>query len=348
MDNLIDRRTFILGAAAAGIATLAGCSTTDDELDGSEDAPSEPNPPDAAEQDEAVLDEQAAQEPPRVYLTRSIDPDGLSRAFGALETSLEGPVAVKVSTGEAGSNYLRAELIGSFVQSLDGVITECNTAYAGPRGDTESHLQLAADHGFTSFADVDIMDANGSLSLPVRNGVRLQENLVGANLANYRSMMVLSHFKGHHMDGFGGALKNMSVGIASAAGKCLIHSAGVSDSDRLLDETPQDSFLEALAESALSVADYFEGRIVYVNVMNRLSVGCDCQSYPPEPAMADVGILASLDPVALDRACTDLVYAAEDGQALVERMESRHASYALDHAEAIGVGSQAYTLIDID
>lgn len=348
MKDSIDRRTFLVGTVGIGLAALSGC-TASSEPDEPATSELHEHPSDlAGETEEPTANEQTPPGAPAVYMTRSIDSDGLVRAFEALGANLPGTVAVKVSTGEPGSNYLRADLIGDFVRSVSGTIAECNTAYAGPRSDTASHLQLAADHGFTSFSEVDILDADGSISLPVRNGVRLSENLVGANLANYESMIVLSHFKGHHMGGFGGAMKNVSVGVASAAGKCLIHSAGASDTERMLNETPQDSFLEALAESALSVVDYYGDRIVYVNVMNRLSVGCDCQANPPEPTMADIGILSSLDPVALDRACTDLVYAAEDGHDLIERMESRHATYALDHAEAIGVGSQTYELISID
>lgn len=263
----------------------------------------------------------------------------------ALNREATGKVAVKISTGEPGSHYLDANLIKDLVQSVDGTIVECNTAYGGS---TAYHMQLAEDHGYTAIADVDIMDGNGSVSLPVEGGIRLKENLVGANYKNYDFFIVLSHFKGHRMGGFGGAIKNMSIGIASASGKCLIHSAGVSTTERMLSTTPQDDFLEAMAESAKSVSDDLGEKAVYINVMNQLSVDCDCIAYGAEPSMSDIGILASLDPVALDQACVDLVYAAPDGADLIERMESRHAIHALEHAVEIGFGNREYRLESID
>ena len=211
-----------------------------------------------------------------------------------------------------------------------------------------SDLQLAEDHGYRAIADVDIMDAKGSVSIPVEGGIRLTENLVGESYSQYDFFIILSHFKGHRMGGFGGAIKNMSVGIASVAGKCLIHSAGVSTTDRRLSATPQDDFLEAMAESAKSIADDLGENILYINVMNHLSVDCDCIAYGAAPSMQDIGILASLDPVALDQACVDLVYAAPDGADLITRMESRNAVYALEHAVTLGFGSRTYDLISID
>ena len=260
-----------------------------------------------------------------------------------------GNVAVKLSTGEPGGhNFLSPDLIADLVHEVGGTIVECNTAYGGQRGSTESHLRAAADHGFTEIADVDIMDADGSTSLPVTGGAHLTEDLVGAHLENYDYVLSLAHFKGHAMGGFGGAVKNCSIGIASREGKMLIHSAGASTTG--WGSPAQDDFLESMAEAAKAVSDHFGGvggNMAYVNVMNRLSVDCDCDSHPAEPDMADIGILASLDPVALDRACVDLVYAAEDGASLVERMESRNGAHTLEHAEAIGLGSQSYELVEL-
>ena len=288
------------------------------------------------------------EQPPKVYMTTDISPQGLMAVYEALNREATGNVAVKISTGEPGSHYLDATLINDLVQSVDGTIVECNTAYSGSRASTAYHLQLAADHGYTAIADVDIMDADGSVSLPVTGGTRLTENLVGESYGEYDFFIILSHFKGHRMGGFGGAIKNMSIGIASSAGKCLIHSAGASTTDRMLNTTPQDDFLEAMAEAAKSVADDKGESILYINVMNHLSVDCDCIAYGAQPSMEDIGILASLDPVALDQACVDLVYSAPDGADLIERMESRHAIHALEHAEEIGFGSREYELVSID
>lgn len=295
--------------------------------------------------DGAVLQKENS---PAVYMTKDISPEGLMAVYEALGRRADGNVAVKISTGEPGSHYLDANLIRNLVQTVDGTIVECNTAYGGSRASTAYHMQLAADHGYTDIADVDIMDADGSVSIPVDGGIRLTENLVGESYQNYDFFIILSHFKGHRMGGFGGAIKNMSVGIASASGKCLIHSAGASTTDRLLDSTPQDDFLEAMAEAAKSVADDKGENILYINVMNHLSVDCDCIAYGAEPSMEDIGILASLDPVALDQACVDLVYGAPDGADLIERMESRNAIHALEHADSIGFGSREYELVTID
>lgn len=288
-------------------------------------------------------------ETPIVYMTTDISPAGLMAVYQALGRESEGEhVAVKISTGETGSNYLRVELIGDFVKSVNGTIVECNTAYGGQRASTAMHYQLAADHGYTAIADVDIMDEEGSMTLPVTNGTVLTENYVGAHLANYDFLVVLSHFKGHAMAGFGGALKNLSIGCASSKGKAWIHSGGTSTANMWGGD--QDAFLEAMAEAACSVVDYFGNgeRVLYINVMNRLSVDCDCDSRPSEPDMHDIGILASLDPVALDQACVDLVYAAEDGASLIRRMESRNGLHILEHAEEIGFGSRSYELVSLD
>ena len=286
---------------------------------------------------------------PIVYMTTDISSEGLMAIYEALGREAAGEnVAVKISTGEPGSNYLRVELIGDFVQAVNGSIVECNTAYGGQRASTAMHYQVAEDHGYTAIASVDIMDENGSMTLPVTGGTVLTENYVGANLANYDFLVVLSHFKGHAMAGFGGAVKNLSIGCASSEGKCWIHSGGTSMTSPWGGE--QNAFLESMAEAAKSVVDYFgEGeRALYINVMNRLSVDCDCSGNPAEPDMHDIGILASLDPVALDQACVDLVYEAEDGESLIARMEGRNGIHTLEHADAIGFGSREYDLVNID
>ena len=286
--------------------------------------------------------------PPAVYMTTEITPEGLMAEYEALGRQAQGEnVAVKISTGETGSNYLRPELIGEFVQAVGGTIVECNTAYGGQRASTAMHYQLAEDHGYTAIADVDIMDENGSMTLPVTGGTVLTENYVGANLQNYDFLVVLSHFKGHAMAGFGGAIKNLSIGCASSEGKAWIHSGGTGGS---MWGGEQDAFLEAMAEAAKSVVDYFGNgeRALYINVMNRLSVDCDCDGNPAEPDMHDIGILASLDPVALDQACIDLVYGAPDGGSLIQRIESRNGLHTLEHTQDIGFGSRNYTLVNID
>ena len=283
---------------------------------------------------------------PAVYMTTDISSQGLIAVYEALQASPEGNIAVKLSTGEPGSNYLRTDLIGDLVQSFeDPTIVECNTAYGGSRSNTAMHYQVAEDHGYTEITDVDIMDEDGSMTLPVTGGTNLEENYVGSHFANYDYYVVLSHFKGHSMAGYGGAIKNISIGIASAEGKSHIHSGGTGGS---MWGGDQDAFLESMAEAGKSVVDYLEGNILYINVMNRLSVDCDCDTNPAEPDMHDIGILASYDPVALDQACIDLVYSADDGDALVERIESRNGLHTLEHAEDIGLGSRTYELVNID
>ena len=287
--------------------------------------------------------------PPVVYMTTDISPEGLMAAYEALDWTPTGNVAVKLSTGEPpASNYLRPELIADLVQSVDGTIVECNTAYGGSRTETAMHYQVAEDHGFTAIAPFQIQDENGSMILPVEGGTVLTENYVGAAFADYDSYLVLSHFKGHTMAGYGGAIKNISIGLGSSEGKAWIHSGGTSRTNAWGGE--QDAFLEAMAEAGKSVSDYLGSgeRIVYVNVMNRLSVDCDCNGNPAEPDMHDIGILASYDPVALDQACIDLVYAAEDGGSLVNRIESRNGLHTLEHAEAIGLGRREYNLVSLD
>ncbi|MDY2984757.1 MAG: DUF362 domain-containing protein [Synergistes jonesii] len=297
----------------------------------------------------ATSNSQAAASQKVVYMTKDISPEGLTAVYRALEWQPKGKVAVKLSTGEPpASNYLRPELIKDLVRRVSGTIVECNTAYGGSRAATAMHYQVAEDHGFTKIAKFQILDENGSMALPVAGGSRLKENYVGAAFADYDCYLILSHFKGHAMAGFGGAIKNISIGLASSAGKSWIHSGGKNKTNPWGGE--QDAFLESMAEAGKSVSDYLgKGeRIVYVNVMNRLSVDCDCDGNPAEPDMHDIGILASHDPVALDQACVDLVYAAKDGKTLIERIESRNGPHTLEQAEKIGLGSRKYKLKNID
>lgn len=288
---------------------------------------------------------------PEVYMTRDISPAGLDAVYEALGREAKGKVAVKISTGEpGGNNFLKPALIGDFVRKIGGTIVECNTAYGGGRAATADHLKAAEEHGFTAIAPVDIMDAEGEIALPVVGGKHLKEDFVGSHFPAYDFTVILSHFKGHAMGGFGGALKNMSIGIASSAGKAWIHTAGKTRTDLWNNLPEQDAFLESMAEAAKAVADHCGERILYINVMNNLSVDCDCDAHPAAPQMGDIGIFASLDPVALDQACVDQVYASEDpGKGhLIERMESRHGIHTVEHAAAIGLGSREYTLVDLD
>lgn len=299
----------------------------------------------------ASPDEDAAA--PQVYFTRDISPAGLVRAYEALGRKAEGRVAVKISTGEPGGhNYLKPELIGDLVRMTGGTIVECNTAYGGRRSSTEEHMKAAEEHGFTAIAPVDIMDAEGDMRIAVRDTTHIKYDLVGGHLADYDFMINLAHFKGHAMGGFGGVLKNQSIGIASAAGKAYIHTAGKTDDVALLwgNVAEQDAFLESMAAAAQGVADMFGERIVYINVLNNLSVDCDCDSSPEDPCMPDIGIMASLDPVALDQASVDMIYSstAEGRADLIGRMESRHGIHTVEHAEKIGLGSRKYVLVDLD
>ena len=288
----------------------------------------------------------------KVYFIREITPENLVRIYDALERPATGRVAVKLSTGEPGGHhFLQPALIAPLVQKVNGTIVECNTAYGGGRAATADHLKAAEAHGFTAIASVDIMDADGEVALPVKNGKHLKEDIVGAHYLDYDFTMVLSHFKGHMMGGFGGALKNISIGIASSQGKAWIHSAGkTTDVAKVWgDLPPQDNFLESMAEAAEAIIDHCGDKILYISVANNLSVDCDCDSNPEEPKMGDIGILASLDPVALDQACVALVYASEDpGKVhLIERMESRHGIHTLEHAEVLGLGSRTYELVEL-
>lgn len=285
---------------------------------------------------------------PVVYYISDITPDGLVRIYEALDWTPSGRVAVKLSTGEPpASNYLRPELIADLVQRVDGTIVECNTAYGGSRASTAMHYQVAEDHGFTEIADFQILDEDGSMTLPVEGGAVLSENYVGAAFADYDDYLILSHFKGHAMAGYGGAIKNISIGLGSSEGKAWIHSGGTSRTNPWGGQ--QNAFLESMADAGKSVSDYLgEGeRIAYINVMNRLSIDCDCDGNPAEPDMHDIGILASTDPVALDQACIDLVWVSEENESFLNRVESRNGLHTLESAEAIGLGIRNYRLVDI-
>lgn len=290
---------------------------------------------------------------PKVYMYKEISSENLLKIYDMLGRKAEGRVAVKLSTGEPGNNnYLNPDLIKDLVHKVNGTIIECNTAYGGGRADTESHLKAAADHGFTAIANVDIMDADGEVSLLVAGGKHLKEDFVGKNYPDYDFTVVLSHFKGHPMGGFGGAIKNISIGIASSAGKAWIHSAGKTKSQTEVWKNlpPQDDFLESMTEAAKAIIDHCGDKILYISVANNLSVDCDCVAKPEDPKMGDIGILASLDPVALDKACVDMVRASEDhGKIhLIERIDSRNGMHTLDYAEQLGMGSQNYELVVLD
>lgn len=293
---------------------------------------------------------------PVVYMTTDISPEGLVKVYEALGVVPEGRVAVKISTGEpGGKNFLQPALIKDLVTRVNGTIVECNTAYKGPRFSTEEHLKVFEDHGFTAIAPIDLLDGEAEVKIPVQDTTYIKYNIVGANLLNYDWIVNLAHFKGHAMGGFGGVLKNQSIGIASSNGKAYIHSAGAIEDKELIwkHTAEQDKFIEAMASAAQSVHEYFDGRIIYINVMNNLSVDCDCNGHPADPEMKDVGILASLDPVALDQACVDLVFnypssEGDDAAALIERINSRHGIHILEHAAKIGLGSREYELRSID
>lgn len=281
-----------------------------------------------------------------VYFTPIISSESLKSIFSNLNWNPVGHTAVKISTGEPPrSNYLRPELIKELIDTVDGTIVECNTAYDGFRHDTESHIDVIKKHGFNTVADVEILDAYSDIILPVRNGYNLTRNYVGAGIEFYDSMIVLSHFKGHTMAGFGGALKNISIGLASARGKCWIHSSG--NSLTTIDGNHID-FLESMVDAASSIIDYYRNNIVYINVLNNLSVDCDCDGHPAEPEMDDIGIAASFDPVALDQACIDLVSYAPNSEALLERINSRDGLHTIECAEEHGLGSREYEFIEID
>ena len=284
-----------------------------------------------------------------VYFTSDISPEGIMAVYEALDWQPTGRVAAKLSTGEPpASNYLDPDLIKDLIQATDATIVECNTAYGGSRTETAMHMQVAEDHGFTKIADVDIMDAEGSMEIPVEGGTRLESNLVGSHFADYDSYIVLSHFKGHAMAGFGGAIKNISIGMGSKEGKCLIHTSGQSHTSPWGGD--QTGFTESMAEAGKSVSDYLGNgeRIVYVSVLNNISIDCDCDGNPAEPDIHDIGVVASTDPVAIDQACIDLAFAAEGSESLQARVNDRDGLHTLEHAEEIGLGNRHYNLVDID
>ncbi len=293
----------------------------------------------------------------KVYMTRDISPESLVKIYEAIGVKAHGRVAVKISTGESGGhNYLKPTLIGNLVREVNGTIVECNTAYGGSRATTEAHWKTIHEHGFDSIAAVDIMDEQGSVRIPVKDQTHIKYNIVGSHLPNYDFMINLAHFKGHAMGGFGGVLKNASIGVASSDGKVYIHTAGkVQSPDELWQNLPaQDYFLESMAAAAQAIHNYFgEGNIIYINVMNNMSVDCDCDSHPADPKLKDMGILASTDPVALDQACLDLVFnhqatEGDDNKPLIERIQRQHGTHTVDYAAKIGLGSQKYMVVSID
>lgn len=322
------KKLLIMVAAVAGLASCGSCSG----------------------QGSASGNDNGTQEVPKVYMIRDISPESLMKIYKALGREAKGKVAVKIHMGEpGGTNYIKPALVGDFVKSIDGTFIDANTAYAGRRNTVADHMKAAEDHGFTAVGPVDILDADGDMALPIEGGTHLDEILVGDHFKDYDFLVVLTHFKGHAMGGFGGSIKNIAIGMASVQGKCLVHTAGASRTNAF-EPVEQEHFLEAMAEGAKGIANYCGDNILYINVMNNLSVDCDCDNHPEPPRIADIGILASLDPVALDKACVDQVYASpeEERVHLVERMESRKGPHMLVHAEKIGLGSQKYELVMLD
>ncbi len=311
-------------------------------------------------QQEPVVEEQAC-DTAVVYMTHTISPESLVKMYEALGVEATGRVAVKISTGEdGGNNFLQPALIEQLVKKVDGTIVECNTAYAGKRNTSADHWNTIKKHGFLDIAKVDIMDENGEIQLPVVDNPHMKYNLVGDHLNNYDFLINLAHFKGHGMAGFGGVLKNQSIGVASANGKVYIHTAGryqkASTADtawRYINETDQDAFCESMAVAAKAVADKFGKNILYISVMNNMSIDCDCVSHPAEPELQDVGILASLDPVALDQACLDIVFAIHkdennNPEPLVNRINEKHGPHTVDYAAEIGLGTKVYKIVYVD
>ncbi len=283
----------------------------------------------------------------KVYFTRTVSPEAVLQVFDAMGAVLPGKVAVKLHSGEPGNqNFLRPPFWKPMVDRVRGTVVECNTAYAGERNTTAAHRRTMKKHGWSDAFTVDILDAEGEIAIPIRGGKFLHENLVGAHMPDYDSMLVLSHFKGHPMGGFGGALKNISIGLASSHGKEMIHGAG---DPKILWDADHDSFLESMAEADESIMTWWKGRIAFINVMANMSVDCDCCAVAEDPKIGDIGVLSSLDPVALDQACVDLVYASPDPgkAALIERMESRNGIHTVEAAAALGVGSREYELIEL-
>lgn len=290
----------------------------------------------------------------KVYFSRVITPEHVVKLYEKLGKDLNGKVAVKVHSGEEGNqNYLKPEFMKPMVEKVNGTIVECNTAYEGQRNETNKHKKLMQHHGWSKYFTVDIMDAEGEdIEVKIPNGTVIKENYLGKNIKNYDSMLVISHFKGHPMGGYGGAIKQLSIGCASTAGKCWIHSAGVTKDQKVLWDNiaKQDKFLEAMADSAASVVEYFKGNMAFINIMCNMSVDCDCCAKAEDPCMKDIGILASLDPVAIDQACIDLVKKAEDKgkEHFLERVNSRHGTHTIDASAELGFGTKNYELIEID
>ena len=287
--------------------------------------------------------------PSKVYFTRNIAPESVLKLYEACGLELSGNVAVKLHSGEKGNqNFLSPEFWRSMIERVHGTVVECNTAYPGSRNTTAAHWQTMRDHGWSDAFTVDIMDEEGpDLQLLIPNGKVIQKNYVGKHLTRYDSLLVLSHFKGHPMGGFGGALKQLSIGVASSYGKAYIHGAGVPEN---LWTADHDSFLESMADAASSVVNYFHGNMIFINVMKNMSVDCDCCEIAEDPCMADMGILVSTDPIAIDQACIDLVYGCDDpGKAhFLERVESRNGVHTIEAAAALGFGSREYTLVKVD
>ncbi len=285
----------------------------------------------------------------KVYFSRTITPEKVLELYKMLGRELPGKVAIKVHSGEKGNqNFLRPDFWRSIVDHVGGTVVECNTAYEGERNVTKRHIKLFEDHGWTKYFPVDLLDAEGpDLELEIPNGRVIKKNFVGKNIEGYDSMLVLSHFKGHPMGGYGGALKQLSIGVASSFGKAYIHGAGVPENIWTADH---DAFLESMADAAGSVVEYFKGNILYVNVMKNMSVDCDCCAVAEDPCIADIGILVSDDPIAIDQACIDLVYACSDpGRPhLIERIESRNGIHTIEAAAALGYGSREYELIEVE
>ena len=290
----------------------------------------------------------------KVYFTRNITPENVVRMFGLLGKDLPGKVAVKVHSGEKGNqNFLRPEFMKPMIDAVKGTVVECNTAYDGARNTTEKHHKLLEYHGWSHYFDVDILDAEGpDAELPIPNGKQIKKNYVGKDMMKYDSMLVLSHFKGHPMGGYGGALKQLSIGCSSSAGKTYIHTAGVTDDQyQLWDHVaPQDAFLEAMADAASSVVKHFNGNMAFVNIMCNMSVDCDCCAVAEDPCMKDIGILASLDPIALDQACIDLIQNSDDPgrDHMLERINTRHGTHTIDAAAELGFGTKEYKLVNVD
>lgn len=286
---------------------------------------------------------------PKVYFTKTITPEKVLEMYRLLGCELPGKVAVKLHSGEVGNqNFLGPDFWKPVIDAVHGTVVECNTAYAGERNTTEKHLKTLEKHGWSRYFDVDLLDGEGpDLELDIPNGKVIQKNYVGKNMANYDSMLVLSHFKGHPMGGYGGALKQLSIGVASSFGKAYIHGAGVPEN---LWTADHNAFLESMADAAESVVRYFEDKIAYVNVMKNMSVDCDCCAVAEDPCMQDIGVLVSLDPVAIDQACLDLVYASDDpGRPhLLERIESRNGVHTIEAAAALGYGSRTYELVEVE